>query len=316
MKTTITKKPIVKKVKVLGAKSDKDIRRQQSEDAIPKSSLKKDVLKKDNLETKIKIEKVEIPRVDSIQDIKKDDLGLSYSSINEKDLSGVNVAADTVSSGEEEAIPAVSGSNEEIKQKETEEILQSSVRETPYVNYEEKNKKSFYILVVVVTLLVVTVFGIYKMFFSSQKNGDIVAQVVNQEVVVPVAEVVVPVEKITIADPTVSASSKKENITTVANVKTLKESSAFKSFTYDAGTGKQISLSSTCHDKYYAFLIFDSKIDYRKDPGQALSNKAFVCPASGHFTVDINLKDINLQNGTYYLFVADQGATGSWYNPR
>lgn len=90
----------------------------------------------------------------------------------------------------------------------------------------------------------------------------------------------------------------------------------FKSFSYDAMVGKLITVSGTCHDKYYAMLVFESRDDYRKNPGAAKSNRAFECKASGTFSVETNMKEFNLPSGNYYLFVADQGSTGSWYNPR
>lgn len=97
---------------------------------------------------------------------------------------------------------------------------------------------------------------------------------------------------------------------------TLKAPVAFKSFDYDAAKGKVISISGFCRDKYYALLVFSSATDYRKDPVSARVNSAYDCPVSGKFTIDLDLKLFNLTTGSYYLFVADQGATGTWYNPR
>lgn len=282
MKTTI-KKPAVKKVKV------------------EKSTLKKAVFEKDDKKT----EDIIIPVTQSIKDIKKEDLGLSYSS--ENDL--------VTEKSKEEVSTVVSETAEERREREAEEFLKAT-EELSSISEVEKKDNNSYIVIIGIILSVLVIFGIYKIFFSPQKTNNIVDSEVNQQVAVPVPEVIMPVEKITIADPVITTENKKETIATITNPKTLKESSAFKSFTYDASIGKQIVLSGTCHDKYYAFLIFDSKIDYRKDPGMAQSNKAFACPTSGRFTVDINLKDINLQSGSYYIFIADQGATGSWYNPR
>lgn len=97
---------------------------------------------------------------------------------------------------------------------------------------------------------------------------------------------------------------------------TLTAPTNFKSFNYDATKGKQISISGLCRDKYYTFLIFSSATDYRKDPAAARVNSAMDCPAGGKFTISLDLKSFNLTTGSYYLFVADQGASGSWYNPR
>jgi hypothetical protein len=97
---------------------------------------------------------------------------------------------------------------------------------------------------------------------------------------------------------------------------TLKAPEVFKSFDYDATRGKAISITGICHDKYYTLLIFANAVDYRKDPAAARVNSAFDCPASGNFTISLDVNKFNLQTGSYYLFVADQGTTGSWYNPR
>lgn len=109
--------------------------------------------------------------------------------------------------------------------------------------------------------------------------------------------------------------SAKENIAT-ADTKIFKAPVNFKSFSYDATFGKKITLAGTCKDAYYALLVFKSTDDYRKDPARSYYNTAFVCPASGLITLEVNLKDFNLVSGEYYLFIADQGNTGSWYNPR
>lgn len=128
-------------------------------------------------------------------------------------------------------------------------------------------------------------------------------------------EVKPPTEEFVVADVSESVGSQTENIAT-ADTAIFKEPENFKSFDYDAKAGKIISLSGNCHDTYYTVLVFSSAVDYRKDPTAALSNRAFECPSSKLFNVEMNLKDINLQSGKYYVFVADQGKTGSWYNPR
>lgn len=123
-----------------------------------------------------------------------------------------------------------------------------------------------------------------------------------------------PTESFIITDMGSTGGSKKEAIT--GDAKILKAPINFKSFAYDAKLGKTISISGNCSDKYYTLLIFDSSVDYRKDPAAAQANRASQCPAGKLFTIEMNLKDINLQSGSYYLFIADQGSTGSWYNPR
>lgn len=109
--------------------------------------------------------------------------------------------------------------------------------------------------------------------------------------------------------------SAKENIAT-ADPKIFKAPTNFKSFSYDASVGKKIALAGTCKDAYYAFLIFKTADDYRKNPASAYYNTAYPCPASGVIALELDLQSINLQSGSYYLFLADQGNTGSWYNPR
>lgn len=123
-----------------------------------------------------------------------------------------------------------------------------------------------------------------------------------------------PVEAFVITDIIKTNAIAKTNGT--IDTKTLTAPVNFKSFAYDASVGKTISVSGTCHDTYYALLIFESKDDYRTNPGSARSNRAFQCGASKLFTIKMDLRDINLSSGSYYLFVADQGSKGSWYNPR
>lgn len=127
--------------------------------------------------------------------------------------------------------------------------------------------------------------------------------------------VVPPADQFIVTDLGKVEGSQTENIAT-ADTKIFTAPINFKSFTYDASKGKVISISGNCSDKYYAVLVFDSAVDYRKNPSAARSNRAFECPATKLFNVEMNLRDINLQSGSYYVFIADQGSTGSWYNPR
>ncbi len=127
--------------------------------------------------------------------------------------------------------------------------------------------------------------------------------------------VVPPADQFIITDLGKVEGSQTENIAT-ADTKIFKAPVNFKTFAYDASVGKTISLSGNCSAKYYTLLIFDSNVDYRKEPSAARSNRAFECPATKLFNVEMNLKDINLQSGSYYVFIADQGSTGSWDNPR
>lgn len=126
---------------------------------------------------------------------------------------------------------------------------------------------------------------------------------------------VVETESFIVADIGKVEGSAKENIST-ADTKIFTAPEKFKSFSYDATLGKKIILAGSCRDAYYAFLIFKSTDDYRKDPARAYYNTAYPCPANKIISLELNLKDINLTSGNYYLFLADQGNTGSWYNPR
>lgn len=83
-----------------------------------------------------------------------------------------------------------------------------------------------------------------------------------------------PTEQFVVTDIGKQQGSQKENIAT-ADTKIFTAPINFKSFSYDASKGKIISISGNCSDKYYTLLIFDSSIDYRKNPGAARSNRAF-----------------------------------------
>lgn len=218
--------------------------------------------------------------------------------------------SDRFENGKEEEL-----NREKIKEEEAEEFLKAT-KEPSLISEDEKSDNHFYVWTILLILVTLSVFGFYKMFMSQKTYVYTAPITTDQSPTDSVVEVQVPVENIAIKDSSASIVNNTETIVTSSDTKNLKDSTVFKSFNYDSNLGKLIALSGTCHDKYYAFLIFDSTIDYRKDPGMAQSNKAFACPANGKFTVNINLKDLNLQSGKYYIFIADQGLTGSWYNPR
>ena len=156
------------------------------------------------------------------------------------------------------------------------------------------------------------------LIFSWQKSNsktDYVAPTVTNNTMSPPVVDTAPVEKIVVVEPVMVVGSSKQNIAT-ADPKIFKAPVNFKNFSYDASLGKRISLSGNCKDKYYTLLIFASGDDYRTDPGKARANRADLCPMNKQFTVDMDLKSINLKSGSYYIFIADQGDTGSWYNPR
>ncbi|MCX7778666.1 MAG: hypothetical protein N2259_00215 [Patescibacteria group bacterium] len=79
---------------------------------------------------------------------------------------------------------------------------------------------------------------------------------------------------------------------------------------------KKINLTGRCQDDYYAILIFNQQDDYRRDPTLAKFNKAFPCQRGQKIKKEIDLTSLSLSAGQYYYFIADQGETGSWYNPR
>lgn len=125
-----------------------------------------------------------------------------------------------------------------------------------------------------------------------------------------------PVQNFTVINNTVEVASKKvdpKSLTVGSN--NVPPPVNFKSFQYDAPTGKVISVSGTCSDKYYALVIFKSAVDYRARPDASVFNRAFDCPTTHTFTIEADLRDYNLQSGEYYFFIADQG-NGAWYNPR
>ena len=96
--------------------------------------------------------------------------------------------------------------------------------------------------------------------------------------------------------------------------------SQFHTFTYSA-TGLNGSSSlvvrATCHDAYVALLIFSAGVDYRVDPSRAVFNVASPCASGTAFATVLHPSDLGgAPFGTYYFFTADQGTTGTWYNPK
>ena len=89
-----------------------------------------------------------------------------------------------------------------------------------------------------------------------------------------------------------------------------------RSFEYSGGGGQAVTVSGFCSDAYYVVLIFDAKNDFSKNPNTAKYNRASKCPSAKSFSETIDLGSLNLPAGTYYFFAADQGVSGSWYNPR
>ncbi|MFA5997422.1 MAG: hypothetical protein WC791_02925 [Candidatus Paceibacterota bacterium] len=192
----------------------------------------------------------------------------------------------------------------------------------PSVVYDEPHHGKLIAVVIVGVLVIVAILvGVFS-FGGGKKSANTIAGSNSNTATTTLAPVVVPTENFVIADTSSrkSAPTASEEIATktVGEVGINEQVSPanFKSFSYDATIGKKISVSGTCHDAYYALLIFGSKDDYRASPGSARANRAYECGTSGLFTIKMDLRDINLPSGEYYLFIADQGKTGSWYNPR
>jgi hypothetical protein len=96
--------------------------------------------------------------------------------------------------------------------------------------------------------------------------------------------------------------------------------SQFATLDYDQkdinGTSTFVA-STTCGDAYVAILIFPASVDYRADIDAAVYNEAFPCHLNQPFMTTIAPSDLAPSpSGTYYIIIADQGKSGTWYNPR
>lgn len=134
----------------------------------------------------------------------------------------------------------------------------------------------------------------------------------------PVTEVLKPAEtprETFIAQEDLKISYGNEKVSALETEK-LPSAGKFKTFSYNPKIGKVIEVAGTCSDFYYAIIVFKSTDDYKTNPAMAKINNAFECPASNIFKTSFNLGEFNLTTGNYYFFVADQGKTGIWYNPR
>lgn len=77
-----------------------------------------------------------------------------------------------------------------------------------------------------------------------------------------------------------------------------------------------ISIIDRCNDAHYTLLIFRADIDYRKAPSAAVYNSASSCEKGEVIRITIQIENLSLTSGRYYYFIADQGESGVWYNPR
>ncbi len=89
----------------------------------------------------------------------------------------------------------------------------------------------------------------------------------------------------------------------------------FTTFTYTKNVGDRV-VSGTCADMYFVVLVFAQDVDYRVSPLDAKYNRAVAC-TGGKAEVSIPTDTLPLTEGErYYVIMADQGRTGTWYNPR
>lgn len=178
-------------------------------------------------------------------------------------------------------------------------------------------KKNFIIITVGVIGLILLVAGLLYSYYSNSKheNAGSLKKVESNGSSASDHFQVAPLTKEFVVDENTTANYGDKKVT-LDSPEDLPVSTSFNNFAYDQTKGESISITGSCSDAYYAILIFRSKDDYKKNPELAATNSAFECPEDKKFTKGFALKDFNLISGEYYFFVADQGKTGSWYNPR
>lgn len=181
-------------------------------------------------------------------------------------------------------------------------------------NLDSQKKKIH--LIEAVALAAVLVLGIAVYFFakSPARQTEFTNQNGGQGATQPAQVVEAPKETF-VAQENVKISYGNEKVS-ATETKKLPSAEKFKTFFYDSKIGKVIEIAGTCSDFYYTIVVFKSTNDYKTNPAMAKVNNAFECPASHIFKTSLNLRDFNLAAGEYYFFVADQGKTGTWYNPR
>ncbi len=175
-----------------------------------------------------------------------------------------------------------------------------------------KSKIIIEILSLVIVILL-AVFG-YKFFIKSKNEIEINSNNNQKLSVGNNFGVKMPVDSFVVENQEVQLY--KDEKVDISKPEKLPPAAKFKIFTYDAKVGKIINISGTCSDIYYAVLIFSANDDYKTNPAAAKINRAEECPQNRQFKTEFNLKDYNLLSGEYYFFAADQGKTGTWYNPR
>ena len=85
--------------------------------------------------------------------------------------------------------------------------------------------------------------------------------------------------------------------------------------TFQVPEVKSVKRVITCADQLYVVAVFPKGSDYRTAPRLAVYNSAESCEKGREVSVAFDTARISVP-GEYYLIVADQGASGLWYNPR
>ena len=122
------------------------------------------------------------------------------------------------------------------------------------------------------------------------------------------------------SNPDANFGENQKNYSKLEQIAHYPEPSKFQQINYDGvelTEQNSVIFESNCSDKYITILIFPRDTDYRQDPSRAVVNKAFECPQQKKFSYEFSFADLkNLPHGWYYGFLADQGESGLWYNPR
>lgn len=72
-----------------------------------------------------------------------------------------------------------------------------------------------------------------------------------------------------------------------------------------------LSVSGSCAKKYFVILLYREKEDYDLNPGSYILNRAFEC-LDGSYSYAVKDLPKDLEPGTYYLLVGEQGYSGPW----
>ena len=120
--------------------------------------------------------------------------------------------------------------------------------------------------------------------------------------------------------PAPSASAGAQTSDFVEALKNYPPPSAFRTLAVSpkgAFDPEVTTLVGTCAGGYYAVVIFPAGADYRSDPSRAVVNRASACTPREAFSSVISSTTLpSMPPGKYYVILADQGATGLWYNPQ